>query len=181
MPDVRHLDGKRHDPFRKFNFRVLFLKPAGQSQDPIPVGEYFFQSVSGLRQSTEIVMYKEGDRRYDRKIPGKTTFDNIVLSRGLDQNGLLTSWARRIVEAGTSESEENIRMDVLVSLLARSKQGVVAAWMATEAWPAVFETEDLSGDSSDVLIQRLELAVESIVQTLPLSAVMPVLGDAYQI
>ena len=179
MPEL-FADNKRHDPFRKFNFEVKFQRPTGVSGVPIqPPTNIPFSEVDGLRAETEIVEYKEGDRRYNRKIPGKTSFDNIVLARGLDPEGRLSLWFQRITEAGTSGSEENLRMDAIISVFTRNQADLVAQWHAKNTWPTAYETEDLSGDASDILIVRLELAVEELRQILPIGSRKPTLTDSF--
>lgn len=170
MPlNVRHADNRRHDPYRKFQFSVSFSTPAGAIGVPIDHNvELRFAEVSGLRSETEVVEYKEGNIAYTRKIPGKTTFDNIVLAKGIDVDGQMALWHRRVMESITSGSEENIRLDLEISLYDRKHSRIVAQWRVRECWPTSFETEDLSGDAGDVLIQRLELANEFQEQTLPL-------------
>jgi phage tail-like protein len=173
MPlSVRHTDNRRHDPFRKFQFEVKFGQPPGSQGVPMPVdGKFRFAEVSGLRSETEVVEYKEGSIAYTRKIPGKTSFSNIVLSRGLDHEGQMAHWYTRVVETMSSSSEENIRLDVQINLFDRKHTEIVAQWVVREAWITSFETEDLSGDSSDVLVQRMELACEFQRQIMPLALV----------
>ena len=167
MPDL-YPDQKRHDPYRKFNFQVSIHD--NSPYKPWPAATKIpFSEVSGLRSETEIVEYKEGDRTYKRKIMGQTSFDNVVLTRGMDSEGRMALWRQRVLELHTTREDiSDLRAHLVIELYDRSSQKVVAEWVIKDCWPTVFETEDLDGNTSDVLIQRLELACEEQEQTLPL-------------
>lgn len=155
--------GVRNDPYRKFQFQVYSIGGC----EPIPrAAQVGFSDVSGLRSDTEIVEYKEGDRRFTRKLPGKTSFDNVVLSRGVDRNGHLVAWRNRVIErGGTAAPDDNLRTTLIIDMYDR--RGItgnpIRTWRIEECWPAVLEYDDLSGGSSDVQIERLELANEGQV------------------
>lgn len=160
MPD-NVINGLRSDPFRKFNFKVELIGrgafvPWESSQ---VLG---FSEVSGLSSSTEVDTYKEGDRTFDRKLMGKTTFDDVVMSRGMDNNRVLEQWRERIQENGPGLNGELLRAYLRVSLLDRSSRiTVFRYWDLFEAWPTSLETEGLSNDSG-TLIQRVTFAVEKV-------------------
>jgi phage tail-like protein len=181
MPEIRTRQNKRHDPFRKFQFTLAIQVPTPQPDGATPIfakqgGILGFSEISGLRSETELVEYKEGDNTLNRKIPGKSSFDNIVCSRGMDPDNTLSNWRSSVVErkqgglfAGAgivmaAMNDENIRMDLVISLYDRRgiHQGgrLLKQWKAWECWPVVYEVEELSGNASDVLIERVEFATE---------------------
>ena len=161
---VAAIQGNRQDPLRKFQFQVQFHAIAGSTFSP-PAETMGFSAVSGLRSETETVEYKEGDRSFRRKLPGMTTFDNIVLSRGVVPNNtglatFLSTWRDRVIERSIGFPDDDLRLDVSVTLYDRRKTVPIKQWWGRACWPTVLEIEDLSGDASDVLIERLELACE---------------------
>jgi phage tail-like protein len=155
--------GARHDPFRGFKFRVVIdgFTSAG------------FQKCTGLKEETEITEYREGtDPVTMHKLPGLTSYDNIVLERGMSPNDDFKKWREdivRIAESGNLGPDglptPDFRRNVIVELY--DKGGVkVKEWEVLEAWPAVLEIGDLDAESSDVLIETLELANEGHRQTM---------------
>src|SRR5690606_24130992 len=58
-----------------------------------------FQSVSGLTVDIDIEEYAEGgENRFNHKLPVKTKFPNLVLTRGLLVKSDLTDWCRGAIE-----------------------------------------------------------------------------------
>jgi len=165
MPDVYPGDQKRHDPHRKFNFRVRLIS-GGSTVVKIWKQNHLlaFSEVSGLDETTESVSYKEGDRTYERKLMGRTTFPDVTMARGMDSDATLARW-RRTIKERTAADEEGLRGRIGIDLLDRRKI-IVASWELVEAWPMSLTTDDLS-NASDVLVQRVTFSVEEIRQTLP--------------
>ena len=182
MPEIRTAGGnRRNDPFRKFQFTLAIQVPDPAPAMPTPVmslpgGAIGFSEISGLRTETELVEYKEGDNTLNRKIPGKSSFDNLVCARGMDPSNYLSHWRSAVVErkqgglfagagiVNAAMNDENLRMNLVISLYDRrgKHQGgkLLKQWKAWECWPVVYEVEELSGNASDVLIERVEFAVE---------------------
>jgi len=148
------LFGKRVDPYRGFRFRVLDVSGTELGG---------FTTVSGLRDETEVVEYREGiDGITARKLPGFTTSDNIVLERGLSVDETLQNWRDEVWNArqdNTVLPDSEFRRDLLVQLLDQRGQ-VVKQWKILEAWPSIYEIDTLDASSSDVLIERMEIANE---------------------
>ncbi len=148
------LYGKRVDPYRGFRFRVLDLSGAQLGG---------FNTIDGLRDETEVVEYREGiDGVTARKLPGFTSSDNLVLERGLSVNDSLQRWREEVWAAKTDNTgrpDAEFRRDLAIELL--DQQGrIVKRWRVTEAWPAIYEVGTMDAQSSDVLIERIELANE---------------------
>ena len=148
------LYGKRVDPYRSFRFRVLDAngKPLGG-----------FAKVSGLKDDTEVIEYREGvDGNTVRKLPGITTCENIVLERGLSADGAMQSWRDEVWKADTDSTmrpDSEFRRDLVIQLL--DMRGVVVKeWRVMEAWPATYEIGDMDANASDVVLEHIELANE---------------------
>jgi len=173
--------GTRHDPLRGFKFRVRLYPPATVlNGTAVTIG---CQRVSGLREETEQVEYRDGDELGSvRKIPGLTTYDNIVLERGqllvdAGERGanVLLEWRKQISSLyfdGESLTEEDLRGRMTVEVFPRGGGAVNSnAAHAFEyeydaVWPAIYEHSDLDGTASDVWFERVEMAVERAGMTL---------------
>lgn len=84
--------GVSTDPVRNFKFAVSFdSTKGGRSRSG-------FSSVSGLKEQTEVVEYREGtEPGRMRKLFGQTSFDDVTLARGLGTDGEFIIWRRMIV------------------------------------------------------------------------------------
>lgn len=152
------VDSSAHDPFRGFKFRVIIGGNGGQA-----IG---FQSVTGLAEETEVVEYREGtDPVTMRKLPGLTSYDNIVLERGLSRSNFLLDWRKQVGHHdGYADglAAPNFRRVVTVQLFDKGNpfDKPVKEWEVFDAWPSRLEISDLDAGSSDVVIETLELAHE---------------------
>ena len=150
----------RIDPYRNFKFRVSF------STDPnLRMG---FSSVSGLSEETTAIEYREGNTvETPLKIPGQTSFDNIVLERGMGSNDFMLEWRKKVLDRNREffqPPDNDFRCDVTITL--HNKSGIlVREWKVKNAWPTMYECDDLEADGDDVLIERVELAHEGLVHT----------------
>ena len=170
--------GRPVDPFQGFKFLV-------QIRDFQEIG---FRSITGLREETEVVEYREGDNPVTMtKVPGLTSYDNVVLERGMSPNDDLIRWRRQMVEIENSGSvsrdglpSNEFRRPVTVTLYDKGG-GAVKEWELLDAWPTVLEIETLDATTSDILIERLELAHEGLVQVTPAQAAVQIARDVTQI
>jgi len=149
------VQAKRRDPLRGYKFRVTDM-----SKGALLGG---FNSVTGLRKEIEVVNYREGeDGAVVRKLPGLTEFPNIVLQKGMSENTSLQEWSDevyRIHGDNTLPADDVLRRNIRIVLL--NREGVITkAWRVEECWPAIYEIGDLDAESSDVLMERVELANE---------------------
>jgi len=93
-----------------------------------------------------------------RKVPGKLTWSNLVLERGIERSAKLWNWRQLVVDGKVAEARKN------GALVAMSQDGAsLMRWDFVNGWPCawrVFSTEDASG----LAVERLEvdLAISSI-------------------
>ena len=146
----------RFDPYKNFKFRVIWdgNAVAGISR------------VSALRRWTEVVVHREGsDPSLQRRSPGLTTFDPIVLERGITHDEEFEAWADRVWKLGAGLGQEvklkGFRKDVRIELLNEAGQ-VVRAYKVHRCWPSEYHAlPDLdASDPTAVAIERLTLQHE---------------------
>jgi phage tail-like protein len=139
MPDLQ--------PYRDFNFRVE-IDGIGESQ---------FSEVSVPEAEITVVEYREGADKTSatRKLPGRVRYGNIVLKRGVSGDLALWEWFR-----ATAAGDFQPR-NVSIVLLDAERQPVMR-WNARDAWPTKYDASDLNAKGNEVVIELLELAVESI-------------------
>jgi phage tail-like protein len=139
----------RIDPFRNFNFLVEIQGIVQAS----------FLECSGLEATTEVVEYREGgDNTTVRKLPGKTSYSDITLKRGLTASAELWAWRQAVIEGTVDRRHGSI---VLYDLDNRTE---VVRWNFTSAWPSKWDGPQLNARGNEVALETLVLAHEGITR-----------------
>jgi len=145
----------RKDPYRNFRFQVDI--------DGFDVAG--FSRVSGLGQSTEVIKYREGgDNIATRKLIGQTDFPDIVLERGVSEDIDFYYWASAVYNIVADVIPEELVKHMITIRLMDKTRATVKTWVAYNVFPVEFSVSDLDAMSSGVLIERIVLANEGIVQ-----------------
>jgi phage tail-like protein len=138
--------GDRIDPYMNFNFLVEI--------DGINQGT--FQECTGLDSTTEPVDYREGGENTTvRKLPGKSTYSDIVLKRGITDSDELWKWRKKIVKGQVERKNGSI---VLMDLEGNEK----LRWNFVNAWPTKWEGPSFDAKANDVAVEALTLAHEGV-------------------
>lgn len=139
----------RDDPYGAFNFLVEI--------DGVTVAG--FTECSGLSAQTAIIEYREGsDRGGVRKIPGLTTYPNIVLERGLTGNRDLWQWYQAIVKGALDRRSGQI-------ILLDAERNPVTTFKFINGWIAKWEGPALVASGNEVAIETIEIAHEGLEVT----------------
>lgn len=138
---------QRDNPYPNFNFAVDI--GAGD--------EIAFAAVEIPAAEIDTIEYREGADRTNavRKLPGRVRYGNVVLRRGIDGRLALWQWFKETRDGNLS------RRDVTIALL-DEKRDPVLQWRLRNAWPVKIEPSDLNAKGNEVVVETLELAVESI-------------------
>jgi len=115
-----------------------------------------FKTVSGMDSETEVIEFKQGNDRVVRKKPGRTTYANIVLERGYTATDDLWTW-RNNIEKGMID-----RRSGSIIVLDQDLETEVARYNFYEAWPAKWYVPEMDSDSSNMAIEKIELAIEMV-------------------
>lgn len=146
----------RHDPLQNFRYVV-------EVDGFVSFG---FDKVSGLRQTTDEVEYREGGENFTpHRLPGQTKFGDITLSRGLSLNKEIMSWVTDIFKLdGTHLQDPNFRRTLLIKELDRVG-ATVRSWQVFEAWIKEYSLGDWDAKSNEVHIESMVLANEGWEET----------------
>ncbi|MGN6378322.1 MAG: phage tail protein [Gaiellales bacterium] len=138
---------------------------AGASPDP--VGELsflvqadgiqgsigLFSECSGISVEREVETYQEGGlNTFTRKLPGRLTYPNLVLKRGVTHQTALLDWFN------ASQAPDS-RGTVTVSLNGPDGQ-TVRSWSFDAAFPVKWQGPTLNAASSNAASETLEIAHE---------------------
>jgi len=138
--------GQRLDPYMAFNFVVEI--------EGLIVGG--FSEVSGLESNVEVTTYREGGlNRYDHKLPGPTTYANLVLTRGLTDIETLWNWYDNVTRGIIRRKNGTI-------LLLDPQRLPVAWWDFHAAYPVRWVGPQLRAAATEVAVEQLELAHEGL-------------------
>lgn len=149
------VNAQRFDPYKNFKFRLKWD------------GRYIagISRVSGLRRTTEVVTHREGgDPSTARRSPGATSYEPLLIERGVTHDPEFERWANKVhnlgAGAGAEISLKDFRKDILLELYNEAGQ-VVIAYRIYRCWPSEFQAlPDLDANANGVAIQHLVLQNE---------------------
>ena len=136
---------QRDNPYANFNFLVDIGQgdEAGFSEADLPEGRI------------EVIEYREGNDKVSsaRKLPGRVSYPNVVLRRGLAGGLELFDWWKAVRDGSPD------RRNVAITLLDEQRTPV-QRWRLRNAWPAKLDFSSLNALGNEVVIESLELAHE---------------------
>jgi phage tail-like protein len=136
----------RVDPYKSFLFMV----------EIDGITQASFADCSGFSSHVEVVEYREGgDPNTVRKLPGKTSYPDITLKRGLTNSSELYDWHRTAVDGQIQR--KNGSVVVLDDTLAEQVR-----WNFSGAWISKWEGPALTAKGNDVAIETLTISCESL-------------------
>lgn len=157
--------GKRVDALRGFRFHVT------TAEVELRCG---FNKVSGLSNEIEQAEYREGcDAATVQKLPGLMTYEDITLERGLSFDSGLHNWMAEVVKGDISHTAlpDNIgvidfRRTLIIKLHLPYVKGENGArrWEAINAWPKKMDDGELDAQSSEVVIESIDIAHEGFTR-----------------
>ena len=139
--------------------------------DPYPRGFYFrvfftgfsvamdaaFQEVSGIARELKVEEIGcGGENRFKYRVPGVSSFQNLVLKRGIVlASSDLIKWCVKTLDGGLSEPIQT--RDVEVHLLNEHGDSCMS-WDFIKAYPVKWSTSNLKSQESAIVIESIELA-----------------------
>ena len=117
-----------------------------------------FQEVSGLNMNSEKISYRGGasPEYSDIHMPGRPSFDDIVLKRGIFRgDSSFYGWL------GTVRLNDVERRDLTISLL-NSEHTPVVTWKIKNAFPLKVEGPTLNATANEVAVESITLAHEGL-------------------
>ncbi len=136
---------QRDNPYANYNFVVDIGQgdQVGFSEAELPAGEI------------EVIEYREGNDKVSsaRKLPGRVSYPNVVLERGLAGGMELFEWWKSVRDGSPD------RRNVSITLL-DEQRNPVQRWQLRNAWPTKFHSSPLNALGNEIVIETLELAHE---------------------
>jgi phage tail-like protein len=124
--------------------------------DGVEIGR--FMEVNGLEVSIGVEEVEEGgENNYVHKLPGRMTWPNITLKRGITQNDTLLEWfSKSSGEQFAANGNRLTRSTAAITLLGPAAQRL-RAWEFDGAFPVKWKGPDFAVSSSDMAVEELEI------------------------
>ncbi len=137
------------DPPVGFHFSVVFELFPQQPND------FRFQEVTGLNISVEMEPYKEGGQnRFTHQLPVRTSYEDIVLKRGLFIGSGIILWVNDAIENFTFAP-----CNVLISLLNENHLPVYN-WYVYNAIPKKWSVSSFNANENSIVVESLTLSYQ---------------------
>jgi phage tail-like protein len=115
-----------------------------------------FTGVSGLAATTQVVekpvSMPNGKTRIEKR-PGRTTYDDIVLKRGLSQDKVLTDWHKKVVDGTVERKNGSI-------VMYDSTSQEIGRWNFENGWPSKWSASDLDASNDEWVIEEMTISHE---------------------
>jgi len=122
-----------------------------------------FRECQGMGSHNEVVEYKAsgpGGQYVVHKVPGRMTWNNITLKRGITDATDMWKW-RKLVEDGDVEKARKNG-----SIVMYSQNGTeMARWDFIRAWPSKLTGPTANAGNNEVGIEELEITHEGYERT----------------
>ncbi len=115
-----------------------------------------FTAVDGLSAQVELIEYQGGADQFVRQMPGRPKVAPIVLKKGYINTSALWDWLQATMD-GKLKLE-----NVSVVLLADNNETELVRYNLTETWPSRWNGFQLDANSSNAMIEELELQARTI-------------------
>ena len=149
------VNAQRFDPYKNFKFRVRWdgRFVAGISK------------VGALKRTTEVVEHRVGgDPSTSRKSPGRSSFEAIMLERGVTHDVEFEAWASKVwsfgAGLGAESSLADFRKDIAIEVYNEAGQ-LAMAYNVYRCWVSEFQAlPELDANANAVAIQSIKLENE---------------------
>jgi|TARA_R110001583_G_scaffold3719_2_gene22903 phage tail-like protein len=132
-----------------FHFRVEFdISGVGKT-------DTYFREVSGLSMELEEETVVEGgENRFVQRLPIRAKYPDLILKRGLAKDSKLGTWSRAAIQ------DLDIKTATIWVTLLNDEHQPLQTYCFVNAWPKKWAVSDFNAESSDIVIENLELAYQ---------------------
>jgi len=149
------VNAQRFDPYKNFKFRVKWDSRyvAGVSK------------VGALKRTNEPISHREGgDPSSERKSPGPTKYEAIILERGVTHDTEFEKWANKVWNYGSGLGAEvslkDFRKDIIIEVYNEAGQ-LALAYKVYRCWVSEYQAlPELDANGNAVAIQSITLQNE---------------------
>lgn len=118
-----------------------------------------FKEVSGLAVHMEVEMLVEGGQnQFAHRLPGRLTWPNIVMRRGMTTSDSLLTWLMRSSGEGFEGAGRKLEPTTGAVTLLDTAGNRIQGWALTGAYPVRWQGPSLSAGNNDAALEELEIA-----------------------
>jgi phage tail-like protein len=116
-----------------------------------------FLECSGLKTTTEVFEIEEGgNNQFTHKLPGRTTWENIILKYGVTADISMLSWRNEILQGHLGNRRNG-------AVIMKDRKGsTVRRYTFVKAWAVSWEGPAFNAANAEIAIETMELAHEGI-------------------
>ncbi len=124
--------------------------------DGVEIGR--FMEVSGLEVSVGVEEVEEGgENSFVHKLPGRMTWPNISLKRGITQNDTLLTWLNKSSGEQFAANQNVLTRSTAAITLVGPSGTRIRSWEFVGAFPIRWKGPDFSVDATDMAVEELEI------------------------
>ena len=115
-----------------------------------------FTGIAGLGYESEVVTFQDtlaDGKIVTRKRPGRISFPDIVLKRGLSADNALVDWYQTVVNGAVERKSGSI-------VLYDQTSTEIGRWNFENAWISKWSASDLDAGTDDIMIEEITIAHE---------------------
>jgi phage tail-like protein len=125
--------------------------------DDVEIGR--FMEISGLEVEVEVESVEEGgENGYTHKLPGRMSWPNLVLKRGITQNDSLLKWLDKSSGEGFAGQGNKLKRTTAAITLLGAGGKRLRTWSFDGAFPIKWRGPTFSADSNEMAVEELEIA-----------------------
>jgi phage tail-like protein len=118
-----------------------------------------FIEVSGLEVSIEVMEHEEGGENFFvHKLPGRITWPNLVLKRGITQSNNLIGWIDKSAAGGFEAEGNKLTRSTMAVTLMSAAGARLRSWNFEGAFPVKWVGPSFAMSSDDPPMEELEIA-----------------------
>lgn len=117
--------------------------------------DVMFQEASGMSRELDMETIKEGgENRFSHKLPGRASYPNLILKRGLMTNTALRDWFHSAIY-----ELDILPITIWLKLLDPSGEPLLTHTFH-KAWPKKWSITDYNSKNSEISIESLEICYQ---------------------
>jgi len=124
--------------------------------DGVEIGH--FMEINGLEVNVGVEELEEGgENSFVHKLPGRMSWPNITLKRGVTQNDALLTWLNKSSGEQFAASGNKLSRSTAAITLTGAAGQRLRAWEFAGAFPIRWKGPDFAADSNDWATEELEI------------------------
>lgn len=123
----------------------------------------FFTTVGGIGSESEVIEHKivnpDSGETIIQKIPGRLTWTEVSLKRGVTSSIDVWQWRQAIVDGKVDDARTNC------SVIAYNQANEeIARWNFENAWPSKVTGPDMDSGSTDYMVEEMTIVHEGMTR-----------------